>query len=105
MKRTLKILAILAGAFAVLLIAAGIALRIFLPPEKAKALIEKQAAAKLHREIKVGDVSVGVISGLKLTKFALSESPTFSKGTFVSSDELRLRVALLPLIRRQIVIS
>src|SRR5208282_6810697 len=43
-----------------------------------------------------------VVTGLSVSDLKISESPNFSKGTFLSSDQFSLRLALLPLVFRKI---
>ncbi len=104
MKRLFKILSIILAIVLGLLVAASVALRIFLPPEKAKALVLKHLSEQLRREVEVGSVSVGVFSGLQISKLKISESPTFAKGTFLSSELFTLQVALLPLLSKQVIV-
>src|SRR5690349_6287302 len=105
MKSLLKWLGILAAVFAVIVLALTAAIRIFLPPEKVKALVEKEVSAQLHRQVKLGDVSVGLFSGLSLSNFQLSENPDFSKGTFIASDQFVVRPRLLPLLAKKLFIK
>src|SRR5688572_20268075 len=102
MKKAFKILAVLVAVAAGVLILASVALHFLLPPEKAKALIQKQLTAHLKREVTLGKVSVGIISGLDVADLKISEKPDFSKGTFVSSDRLTLRLALWPLVFKRV---
>ncbi len=105
MKKFLKVLIWLAAGLAILVIAAAIAVKIFFPPEKIKALIEKQAAAQLHRQVKLGDVSVSLFTGLGISNFSLSEAPDFSAGTFVSSEKFVVVPRLLPLLQKKVFIK
>lgn len=102
-----KLLKVLVGFIVVLLVligAATVALRTYLPPEKAKALVVERLSAQLHRQVEVGSVSVSLLSGLRMTQLKISENPTFAKGTFISSEEFALNVALLPLLSRKVII-
>lgn len=105
MKKFLKVVGILIGVVALLVAVLAIAVPILFPPAKAKALIEEKASAYLHRQVKLGAVSVGLFSGLSVSDFSLSESPDFSKGTFVSSEKFTLRPRLLPLLQKKIFIK
>ena len=105
MKKLIKVLAVLAVVFIALLIVGSVVLRIFLPPEKAKALILQQLTTRLRRQVKIESVSVGVLLGLTVNNLKVSESPDFSKGTFISSDHFSVRLALLPLVMRRVEVS
>lgn len=104
MKKLIKIVLGLAGLVVVLLLVTSLALKLLLPPEKAKTLVVEKLSAQLHRQVEVGAVSVGVVSGLHMTGLKISEKPTFAQGTFLSSDEFQLKVALLPLLSKSVVI-
>src|SRR4051812_24299803 len=103
MKKFAKVALIVVIIVAVLTGAASIALHIFLPPEKAKALVLKELSEHLHREVSVGPVSVGLLSGISLADLKISESPSFAKGTFLASQKFTLHVALMPLLLRKVV--
>lgn len=103
MKKLLKILAGLIGVVLVVLAVGSLLLHIWLPPEKAKALVLKKLTGHLHREVRLGSVSVGLLSGLSVSDLRISESPDFSKGTFLSSDQFTLHVKLIPLIFRKVI--
>jgi len=105
MKRFGKILIIIAAIGFVLIGAVAVGLQVFLRPEKVKAMIVEQLSSRLHREVRLESVSIGLWQGVRLTQFALSEPSTFAKGTFVSSEEARLQVSLLPLLAKKIVIE
>ena len=66
MKKTLKIIGVLAVIVVVLLTLSSVVLRLLLPPAKAKSLVLKQLTGHLKREVALGDVSVGVLSGLQV---------------------------------------
>ncbi len=102
MKKLIKILVIAGGVVIVLLGVASVALHVLLPPEKAKALVLKQLTVHLKREVTLGKVSVGVLTGLNVSDLKVSEAPNFSRGTFISSDHFSIRLALLPLIFRKV---
>jgi hypothetical protein len=104
MKTLVKIILILVGLGVLLLIVGTVALRIYLPPEKAKALVLHHLSTQLKREVTLGSASVGILSGLHMTDLKISESPDFSKGTFLSSEQFSLKIALVPLLFRKIVV-
>lgn len=79
---------------------AAVALPFLFPAAKVKALIEKEAADQLHRQVKLGKISLGLWTGLSVENFELSESPDFSKGTFISSEKIVVRPRLLPLLAK-----
>ena len=102
MKKLFKIIAIVLGILVALLVVATIALKIFFPAEKVKGILLKELSSRLHREVTMGDVSVGVLKGLQASDLKVSEAHTFAQGTFVSVDKLSIRVKLLPLLSKRI---
>ena len=104
MKKLIKILAVLVALGIVLLVIGSVALHMYLPPEKAKKLVLEKLSAQLKRDVEVGSVSVGLLSGLQMSDLKISESPNFSKGTFLSSEQFSIKVALLPLLYHKIVV-
>ncbi len=61
-----------------------------------------QAEQALGRKVSVGDVGVTLWGGIGLTlsKFTMSDDPSFSSSRFVSADDLQINVKLLPLLRK-----
>src|SRR5499426_1205691 len=53
-----------------------------------------QAEQALGRKVSVGDV------GVTLSKFTMSDDPSFSASHFVSAEDLQVNVKLLPLLRK-----
>lgn len=105
MKKLAKVLLIVAVLLAAVLAGAVAVLKKMFPPEKIKAIVAQQAEQKLHRQVRLGRVSLGIFSGISIDDFALSESPDFSRGTFIESGKFTLKFQLLPLLRKQVVID
>ncbi len=102
MKTLLKIFGVVVLIVVLVIGAVAIAVHYYVTPERLKPLIENHVRSNLHREIKLGDISVGVFSGLAITNVALSENPDFSRGTFVSADKIVVQPQLLPLLQKKI---
>jgi uncharacterized protein involved in outer membrane biogenesis len=99
---------LLVGAAAAALVgvaALTVALRIWLPPQKIRQLVVDQAGKILHREVRLKSVDLGVIEGLELEGLEVSEKPDFKAGVFAGAETFRLRIRLLPLLRRKVVID
>ncbi|MBI5245086.1 MAG: AsmA family protein [Elusimicrobia bacterium] len=101
MKRPLKILLILAAVLVALAGAAAVTVKIFLPPEKLKALAVSQADAALGRKLEMESVDFGLFTGLRIEGLRLSERPDFSKGEFLKADAFVLRFSWLPLLSKR----
>lgn len=105
MRRSIKVLLTLVAAAAVLTAAAAIAVRVFLPPENVRTLIDNRLESLLGREVTLGDVSVGLFSGVTIADFRLSEPPSFSSGTFLTADRFVVDFHLWPLLRKRFVVD
>ena len=103
MKKLLKITGVIAATGIVLVGAAAVAIRVFLPPEKLKALAISEADKSLHRTLEVRGVSFGLLSGLRIEGLRLSETPNFSKGEFLTAESFTLSPEWLPLLHKEIV--
>jgi uncharacterized protein YhdP len=104
MKKFTKILLGMLVAFVVLLGLISLGIHLAFPPAKLRRLVEDQIKTQLHREAQIGSIDLG-ISGIKITRFKLSEVPDLKAGTFLAVDDVKVRWALRPLLSRQIVIQ
>lgn len=102
MKKLLKICGILLAVFLVLLAGSAVAIRILLPPAKLKALVLAKSSESLKREVQLGEASLSVLKGLELKDLKVSEAPNLKAGMFAEAKEVRLRLRLLPLLRKQV---
>lgn len=105
MKRPLKILAVAAAVVALTLGGLAVFIKVKFPPEKIKNLVQEQVKARLHRELKLGDVALGLWCGVSLKDVTLSERPDFAAGTFLSARSVSVEPFLLPLLRGNVVIK
>ncbi|MFA6316370.1 MAG: AsmA family protein [Elusimicrobiota bacterium] len=103
--RLLKLLLIAVGAGLAGLAAATVALKLLLPPEKIKTRIAGEAGRVLGRQIRIKDVSVGLIQGLRVEGVEVSEKPDFKAGTFASVGSFDFKVQLMPLLSKRVVID
>ena len=67
-----------------------------------KGYFLSQAEQALGRKVSVGDVGLTLWGGVGLTlsKFTMSDDPSFSATNFVSAEDLQINVKLLPLLRK-----
>ncbi len=93
-----------AGAGLAFVVAAGVAIKILLPPEKIQKLVVEKASESLHREVRLRGVSVG-LRGLTLEGLEVSEKPDFAAGKFLGVEGFTLRVELMPLLHKKVVID
>jgi AsmA protein len=95
MKRTLKILAIVVGV----LIVIAIAIPFFVDANTFRPKLETELTAALGREVKVGNLSLSILSGsVSADDIAIADDPAFSKSPFVQAKSLKVGVELIPLI-------
>ncbi|MDR0292224.1 MAG: AsmA family protein [Elusimicrobium sp.] len=104
MKKLIKIAAVLGIIFVILVVAAAVAVRRMFPPEKIYAMVHDYVKTNYNREIKFDDVSFRII-GVDLSNFAISEKGTFENGTFAKADNIVVKIALAPLLRKNIKVS
>lgn len=104
MKKLIKITAVVAAIFVVLIIAALLTLKIIFPAEKLQAMTQDYAQKTLQREVTFSNVSFNLI-GVTIKDLAISEAHTFEQGTFLKADHAILKVALKPLLKKRIEIT
>jgi hypothetical protein len=105
MKRLLRIAGGLLGLGLALAAAAAVALKILLPPEKARQLVVDSARKTLKRDVRLQGLSIGLFQGVVAEGLEVSEAPDFSAGVFAQASSFRLRLSLMPLLRKQIVVD
>ena len=63
--------------------------------------------AQLHRHIRIGHVRLTILTGLgaEISDIAVSNAPDFQENDFLSIDSLKVRVQVLPLLKKEVLIS
>lgn len=84
--------------------AAVVALRVFLPEPKLRAMVVDGARKQLGREVRLERVSVG-LRGLTLDGLSVSEAPDMSAGVFLSVERFRLRPSWRALLKKKLVVA
>lgn len=100
-----KLMKIVAGLFAVaglVVIGLIVLIKVLVTPERVKALILPKIEQVLHRQVSLGEVSVGLFSGIELHDLKVTERSGEALGGI---DQLTLRFQLLPLLARQVVVD
>ena len=105
MKAWKKVFLLASGAVLLLFVALVFAIRRAFPPEKIKQILLIEISKRMSREVSLGEVSLGIFSGVALKDFRCSEKPNFGSGTFLECKNLRLKWSLLPLIQKRIEIG
>ncbi len=82
--------------------AASLLLARFLDPERLADWIEPRAAATVNRDVQIGSIRVGLLPvGIQLRDVTVAD-PTGLAAELAYVEEARLRVRLLPLLRRRV---
>jgi uncharacterized protein involved in outer membrane biogenesis len=75
----------------------------YLTEERVKALVIPQAESALGREVAIGDIKIGLLSGITIKDFLIKEAD--KKSDFVSTKAFVLSYELLPLLQKKLIIS
>jgi AsmA protein len=95
MKRTLKIV----GIIVAVLIVIAIAVPFFIDANSFRPKIESDLSATLGRQVKVGNLSLSLLSGsVAADDISIADDPAFSKSPFVQAKSLKVGVELIPLV-------
>jgi AsmA protein len=90
----------------VILIVAVLAVLPFFINPIADSLVKQQVAAKFGNKLKIGSVTVSFLTGavVKVNQIELAEAPGYGKGSLVKAGSINIRVALMPLLKKQLII-
>ena len=107
MHKALKIALIAAGAVVVLIVAAGVALKLMYPPAKLRAVLMPKIEEAVGRKVTVEGFSLSVWTGLgvELKGIELANAQGFAQQPQARIAEVKLKVNLLGLLRRQLLIT
>ncbi|MCX7995350.1 MAG: AsmA family protein [candidate division WOR-3 bacterium] len=107
MKRLLKILGIIIGIFILLTIIGYIAISSFLTPAYLRSVVERMASEAINYPVEIGGVSLklGMKISIGIDRLSLKNPEGFSNRKMVDIKEIKLNLKLLPLFKRQIVVS
>jgi AsmA protein len=75
----------------------------YLTEERVKAFVIPQAETALGREVAIGDIKIGFLSGITIRDFIIKEAD--SENNFVSTKAFVLSYDLMPLLQKKLVIS
>ncbi len=94
-KRT-KIVMIVLGCVAALLVALIVLAKVLITPERVRATVIPLAEEALDRKVELGAIDVSLFSGISLNDLAVREKG--GDGDFVAADKVVLRYSLLALL-------
>ncbi len=72
---------------------------------RVKDLVVKQAEKALKRKVEIGDLRVNLLRGIKVKRIMIGNTRGFAEEPFLEGDSFVLNFSLLPLFKKQIVIS
>lgn len=107
MPKYLKIALISVGVLAVMIVTAGVVLKLMFPPAKLRALLMPKIEEAVGRKVTVEDFSLKVWTGLgvELKGIELANAQGFAEQPQARIASVVLKVNLLGLLRRQLLIS
>jgi AsmA protein len=108
MKSIFKILLGLVGAIILLVLLAAVALPLFFDKEDLKGAIAKEAHRQTGRELSIDgvlDFSVFPWLALEVSDLSLSNADGFGEQPFAEIGGARVGVALMPLLRKQVLVD
>ena len=95
MKTGIKVVGIIVG----LLIVAAIALPFLINVNSFRPQIESNLSSALGRPVKVGNLSLSILSGsVEADQLSIADDPKFSNTPFIQAKSLQVGVELVPLI-------
>ncbi|NOQ67459.1 MAG: AsmA family protein [Desulfobacterales bacterium] len=98
-----KIFSVLVLLFVIAVAGLAAFVHYYLTDERVKAFIIPQAEAALGRKVAIGDIKIGLLSGITIRDFLIKEVD--SDQNFVSARAFVLSYDLMPLLQKKVVIS
>ncbi|MDT8444658.1 MAG: AsmA family protein [Desulfuromonadales bacterium] len=103
MKKWAKIVSVAAAVLIALIIALIVLANVLITPERIKQTLLPLAEEKLHRKIDLGNIEVSLFSGIEIHGLTIYEQD--DSEIFLSTDLVRLRYQLLPLLAMKVVVD
>lgn len=103
MNKWLKILFGIIAVLMVLIVALIVLANVLITPDRVKEALLPLAEKNIQRKIDLGDVEVSLFSGIEIHGFKLYEKN--GQDVFVSTDMVRLKYQLLPLLAMKVVVD
>jgi AsmA protein len=94
-KRWLRIAGIVVAAFFLVLLV----LPFLIDVNSFRPKIESEATNALGRQVKLGDLSLSILSGtVGIENISIADDPAFGKSSFITAKSLKVGVELMPLV-------
>jgi len=109
LNKTAKIWIIILCIPVVLIVAAGIAAKLYFTSDRLKALVVPKIEDATHRTVSVGDISLSIFPSLAVSiddlKISNMAGSSFDRDEFISLDNLQLNVKILELLHSKLEIA
>ncbi len=103
MKKWTKILSVVAVVLVALAVALIVLANVLVTPERVKETVLPLVEEHLNRKVELGDIKVSLFSGIEIHGLTVYEQE--GSEVFVSTDLVRLKYQLLPLLAMKVVID
>ena len=103
MNKFFKLVLALVVMLVLAVIGLNFAIKAFLTPERVKSMVIPPAEKTLQRKVSLGEIRVSLFKGVTLTNLTVKEAD--GKEDFLRVKEFVLKYKLLPLLKKEIVIS
>ncbi len=103
MGKVAKVVGILAAVVLIVVVGLVAFVKFYLTDERVKALVIPQAETALGRKVTIGDIKIGLFSGITIKDFIIKEAD--GQSNFVSTKAFVLSYDLMPLLQKKLVVS
>ena len=103
MGKVAKVIGVLASVVLIVIVGLVAFVKFYLTDERVKALVIPQAETALGRKVVIGDIKIGLFSGITINDFIIKEAD--EQSNFVSTKAFVLNYDLMPLLQKKLVVS
>jgi AsmA protein len=103
MRKLIKYVAFGMAALLLLVVLFAVLARIFITPERIRAVVVPAAEEALQREVRIGDIELRLFTGIVVRDLQVLEAGEAQP--FVAAEQMVLRYRLWPLLQRRVVID
>jgi AsmA protein len=98
-----KILLIVGIVFVIITVTFLVLIKLYITPERVKALVITTAETSLDRKVNIGEIKVSLFKGIGIKDFAIKEADETSD--FISCEDFVLKYKLMPLLAKKVIIE
>ena len=103
MGKVAKVIGVLAAVVLIVIVGLVAFVKYYLTDERVKAMVIPQAETALGRKVSIGDIKIGLFSGITINDFIIKEAD--ERNNFVSIKAFVLSYDLMPLLQKKLVVS